>query len=174
MRYEDSIRQIKGVGEKAEQRFHKLDIWNVGDLLEHYPREYDEFHDLVKIADVKEGEMAAVEGVMACRPSIHTTARLKILSMVLEDETGRITVTWFNMPFLANRLKMGTRYILRGKVGRKNGKLVLVRQFMTSISPKISWNIERPENGLYLMSSFYIRQPYRQSASKIISRVLML
>ena len=55
MRYEDSIRQIKGVGEKAEQRFHKLDIWNVGDLLEHYPREYDEFHDLVKIADVKEG-----------------------------------------------------------------------------------------------------------------------
>ena len=30
MRYEDSIRQIKGVGEKAEQRFHKLDIWNVG------------------------------------------------------------------------------------------------------------------------------------------------
>ena len=63
MRYEDSIRQIKGVGEKAEQRFHKLDIWNVGDLLEHYPREYDEFHDLVKIADVKEGEMAAVEGV---------------------------------------------------------------------------------------------------------------
>ena len=71
MRYEDSIRQIKGVGEKAEQRFHKLDIWNVGDLLEHYPREYDEFHDLVKIADIKEGEMAAVEGVMACRPSIH-------------------------------------------------------------------------------------------------------
>ena len=100
MRYEDSIRQIKGVGEKAEQRFHKLDIWNVGDLLEHYPREYDEFHDLVKIADVKEGEMAAVEGVMACRPSIHTTARMKILSMVLEDETGRITVTWFNICLL--------------------------------------------------------------------------
>ena len=132
MRYEDSIRRIKGVGEKAEQRFHKLDIWNVGDLLEHYPREYDEFHDLVKIADVKEGEMAAVEGVMACRPSIHTTARLKILSMVLEDETGRITVTWFNMPFLANRLKMGTRYILRGKVGRKNGKLVLEQPKMYS------------------------------------------
>lgn len=132
MRYEDSIRQIKGVGEKAEQRFHKLDIWNVGDLLEHYPREYDEFHDLVKIADVKEGEMAAVEGVMACRPSIHTTARLKILSMVLEDETGRITVTWFNMPFLANQLKMGTRYILRGKVGRKNGKLVLEQPKMYS------------------------------------------
>lgn len=132
MRYEDSIRQIKGVGEKAEQRFHKLDIWNVGDLLEHYPREYDEFHDLVKIADVKEGEMAAVEGVMACRPSIHTTASLKILSMVLEDETGRITVTWFNMPFLANRLKMGTRYILRGKVGRKNGKLVLEQPKMYS------------------------------------------
>ena len=109
MRYEDSIRQIKGVGEKAEQRFHKLDIWNVGDLLEHYPREYDEFHDLVKIADIKEGEMAAVEGVMACRPSIHTTARLKILSMVLEDETGRITVTWFNMPFLANRLNTAIR-----------------------------------------------------------------
>ena len=132
MRYEDSIRQIKGVGEKAEQRFHKLDIWNVGDLLEHYPRGYDEFHDIVKIAEVKEGEMAAVEGVIVCRPSIHTTARLKIISIVLEDETGRLPVTWFNMPFLANRLKMGTRYILRGKVGRKNGKVVLEQPKMYS------------------------------------------
>lgn len=132
MRYEDSIRRIKGVGEKAEQRFHKLDIWNVGDLLEHYPRGYDEFHDIVKIAEVKEGEMAAVEGVIVCRPSIHTTARLKIISIVLEDETGRLPVTWFNMPFLANRLKMGTRYILRGKVGRKNGKLVLEQPKMYS------------------------------------------
>lgn len=125
MRYEDSIRQIKGVGEKAEQRFHKLDIRTVGDLLEHYPRAYDEFHDIVTIAEAEEGEMTALEGVIAGRPSLYSNGKLKIISIVLQDETGKITVTWFNMPFLASRLKMGTRYIMRGKIGRKNGKLVL-------------------------------------------------
>ena len=41
MKYSDSVRKIKGVGEKAEQNFHKLGIWEIGDLLEHYPRDYD-------------------------------------------------------------------------------------------------------------------------------------
>ena len=132
MNYSDSIRTIKGVGEKAEKCFHKLDIWEVGDLLEHYPRDYDEFHDIVPIRELEEGRIMAVEGVLRKKPSIKNTSRMKIITAFFEDETGVVQVTWFNMPFLVNRLRMGTRYILRGKTGRLNGKIVLEQPKMFS------------------------------------------
>ena len=44
---------------------------------------------------------------------------------MLQDESGTLPVTWFNMPFLRNQLKVGKKYILRGKVERKRNQLVL-------------------------------------------------
>lgn len=121
----DSIRKIKGIGEQAEKKFHKLNIETVGDLLEHYPREYDIFHPICKISMLQEGEISAVEGCLKGSPSVKRVRQLKILSIVLEDGSGRLPVTWFNMPYLLSRLRMGNSYILRGKVTRKNGILVM-------------------------------------------------
>ena len=121
----DSVRRIKGIGEKAEQCLNKMNIYNVADLLEHYPRDYDEFKPVQPIASVAEGETVAVEGSLCARPQMKVRGRLKILSVMLQDESGTIPVTWFNMPFLRNQLRMGTHYILRGKVSRKKGRLVL-------------------------------------------------
>ncbi len=121
----DSVRNIKGVGEKAEQCLNKMNIYSIADLLEHYPRDYDEFKPLQPISSVAEGEMAAVEGSLSARPQVKVRGRLKILSVMLQDESGSIPVTWFNMAFLRNQLRMGTHYILRGKVTKKSGRLVL-------------------------------------------------
>ncbi len=125
MNYNDSVRKIKGIGEKAENYLHKLDIFQVGDLLEHYPRDYDEFKELVPISELQEGKVMAVEGVLRRKPTVKNTSNLKIITAFLEDETGVIQITWFNMPFLMNQLRLGTRYIMRGKIGRHNGKLIL-------------------------------------------------
>lgn len=132
MKYNDSVRKIKGVGEKAEQYLHKLNIWEVGDLLEHYPRDYDEFHDVVPVCELEEGKKMAVEGVLCRKPVVKNTSRIKIITAFFEDKTGVVQVTWFNMPFLANRLRMGTRYLLRGRVGQLNGRLVLEQPVMYS------------------------------------------
>lgn len=121
----DSIRKIKGIGEQAEKKFHKLNIETVGDLLEHYPREYDIFRPISKISMLQEGEVSAVEGCLKGSPSVKRVRQLKILSIVLEDGSGRLPVTWFNMPYLLSRLRMGNSYILRGKVIRKNGILMM-------------------------------------------------
>ena len=125
MNYNDSVRKIKGVGEKAENYLHKLDIFQVGDLLEHYPRDYDEFKELVPVSGLREGKVMAVEGVLRRKPSVKNTSNLKVITAFLEDETGVLQITWFNMPFLMNQLRLGTRYIMRGKVCRHNGKIVL-------------------------------------------------
>ena len=126
MRQEDGIMTIKGVGEKAVEKFDKLDIVTVGDLLEHYPRDYDEVRPIKEIRALKEGELAAIEANMVSRPQMKLHGKLKILTTVMTDHSGKmIDVTWFNMPFLKNQLHMGTVYILRGRVARKRDRLVM-------------------------------------------------
>ena len=125
MNYNDSVRKIKGVGEKAENYLHKLDIFQVGDLLEHYPRDYDEFKELVPVSGLREGKVMAVEGVLRRKPSVKNTSNLKVITAFLEDETGVLQITWFNMPFLKNTLTPGSTYIFRGRVQKKKGRLVI-------------------------------------------------
>ena len=125
MKSNQSIRCIKGVGEKAEQCFHKMNIFHIADLLEHYPRAYDEFRPIQSIDSVEEGMTVAVEGSLLARPQMKTRGSLKILTVMLQDRSGSLPVTWFNMPFLRNQLRVGVRYILRGKIERKNGRLQL-------------------------------------------------
>ena len=123
---EDGIMSIKGVGEKAVEKYRKIDIETVGDLLEHYPRDYDEVRPIREIRTVKEGELVAIEANMVSRPQMKLHGSLKILTTVMTDHSGKmIDVTWFNMPFLKNQLHMGTEYILRGRVVKKRDRLVM-------------------------------------------------
>ena len=127
MQTTDSVRSVKGVGEKAEQNLHKLKIETVGELLEHYPRNYDEIKPVYPIEALEEGDIAAVEGVLMARPQIMKRGSKSILTITLRDTTGSLLITWFNMPFLRNQLKMGTRYLFRGKVEKRNGRLQMVQ-----------------------------------------------
>ena len=51
----DSLRTLKGVGDKTEKLFFKLGIYDTDDLLHYYPRNYDAFEAPVDIADLEEG-----------------------------------------------------------------------------------------------------------------------
>ena len=125
MRETDSLLSIKGIGEKAQQKYQKLNINAVGDLLEHYPRNYDVYKPICPIRELVEGEVCAVEGVLDSLPKMRKVRKLKILSCSIQDGTGIVRLTWFNMPFVMSSLHSGTRYIFRGKVIRKNGVLVI-------------------------------------------------
>ena len=56
----DSLRTLKGVGDKTEKLFFKLGIYDTDDLLHYYPRNYDAFEAPVDIADLEEGTVKAV------------------------------------------------------------------------------------------------------------------
>lgn len=125
MEKKDDIIDIKGIGEKAKKNFEKLNIFRVVDLLEHYPKGYDIFEPIRMVSQVKEGELVTIEGYIMGSPVIRKIRNLQILSCSIKDETGHMRATWFNMPFIKNSLRMGIKYIFRGKVINKNGILVL-------------------------------------------------
>ena len=70
MNYNDSIVKIKGIGEKTQKTFGKIGIETVQDLLEHYPRDYEEFGMPEPIAQVKEGSVATIEAYLGVTPRL--------------------------------------------------------------------------------------------------------
>lgn len=125
MNYNDSIVKIKGIGEKTQKLLNKIGIETVQDILEHYPRDYEEFGMPVPIAQVDEGSVATIEAYLGITPRLKRVRHLQILNAQVRDSSGTLLLTWFNMPFLRTRLSMGTRYLFRGKVKMKNGALVM-------------------------------------------------
>lgn len=125
MEANDNIKTIKGIGEKTEKLFSKLGIETVQDILEHYPKGYEEFNYPVPVSSLYEGMTAAIEASLTSSLKLKRVRNLQITSVVARDSSGSINITWFNMPFLQKSLSMGKYYIFRGKVVRKNGILVI-------------------------------------------------
>lgn len=125
MLWNDSVKIIKGIGDKSAVLLNKLGINTVGELLMHFPRDYEEYTEIQDISSAIEGRIIIIEGTLYSRPTIRYVKNLKIVNAKLRDTSGNINITWFNMPFLIKTLKMGTYYIMRGRVVRKNGELVI-------------------------------------------------
>ena len=52
MDWSSGIGELKGIGAKTEQLFHNLGVYTVGDILLHYPRDYEKLPPVVRIADL--------------------------------------------------------------------------------------------------------------------------
>ncbi len=120
-----SITTLKGVGEKTGKLFEKAGIFTLGDLLRHYPRSYDIFEEPLEIKELKAGKVFAAKGILKENLQIRRMGHLQIITAVLEDETGTLKLTWFNMPFLRSILKRGMRFIFRGRIVMKQNTLVM-------------------------------------------------
>jgi ATP-dependent DNA helicase RecG len=125
MELQDRISVIKGIGAKTEQVFTKLDIVTVEHLLHHFPRGYEVFEEIKPIQDIQEGDLVTIEASVFGSLESKRVRNLQIITGRVKDYSGTIVVTWYNMPFLKNTLRTGTKFIFRGKVNRKNGILVL-------------------------------------------------
>lgn len=132
MHWNDAVKSVKGIGDKTSQILGRLGICTVGDLVTYYPRDYDSYKGIVPVSSVREGMDAVVEGTLAIRPTMTRVRNLTIVNARLKDSTGSIRLTWFNMPYIAKTLKMGSYYIIRGKVSYKNESYVIEQPVLYS------------------------------------------
>lgn len=114
---------LKGVGEKTEKLFLKLGITDTDSLLHYYPRTYDAYEEPVEIRTLEEGAIAAISATITTGVYVNRVRNLQVITATAADLTGKIAVTWFNMPYLRTTVKKGSTFILRGRITRKQGKL---------------------------------------------------
>lgn len=119
----ESLRTLKGVGEKTEKLFQKIGISDTESLLRYYPRNYDEYETPADIADLKEGTVKTVSAAVCSGVYVNPVRGKQVVSITACDSTGRISITWFNASYLKNTLKKGSVFVFRGRVMRRQGKL---------------------------------------------------
>jgi len=119
-----SIRYLKGVGPSREILFNKLGIFTLKDLLYYFPRTYEDRSQIKKIIELVDGEKASIVGRII-RPirEVPTRTKIKIYKTEIQDESGVMTLTWFNNKYVKNSLKVGGTYKFFGQVTRTVGMI---------------------------------------------------
>src|SRR5687768_5717428 len=117
-RLEAPLETLPGVGPALKKRLAKLGLERVGDLLDHRPRRYERPAPERRIADLFGDEEVLIEGEVIRASLRRGRGRLQILTAQVSDGTGQISATWFNQPWLKDKLTPGTHVRLRGQPNR--------------------------------------------------------
>jgi ATP-dependent DNA helicase RecG len=114
------VETLPGVGATLARRLRGFGIRSVRDLLQHAPRRYESAVERVPIAKLglAEGEVAIEGRIVGARARPLRGRRTLVSAVVRDDSGGQISVSFFNQPWLVEKLTPGTQVRLRGKLGR--------------------------------------------------------
>ena len=109
------VRYLKGVGPKTAQRFEKLGILTLADLLCHYPRRYVDFTQPYFIAQAPaETECVVKAEVYAKLGGRMLPGGRQMERLTAGDGVSTLEVTWFNNPYAIKKLEIGQEYFFQG------------------------------------------------------------
>ncbi len=120
---EKDVKYIKGVGPNRVKLLNKLNIFTLHDLITYFPRTYEDRGKVKNISECIDGEETLIEAV-AC--GIISEVRLKgktMQKLIVRDETGTATITWFNHSYLKSIFRVGQKYKFYGKISNMFGKI---------------------------------------------------
>lgn len=113
------VQYMKGVGPKRAALFQKMGIYNAGDMLFFYPRDYEDRRKVTQIHQLAINETATIRGKIIEMEEYQPNHRMYILKVWLQDETGVLPVIWFNQKYLKKNFSLGMELMVRGKVEKK-------------------------------------------------------
>ena len=112
-----SVRSLSGVGEKKAQALEKLGVRTLTDLVEWYPRRYEDRRRLWPIRQAPEGEFVCVCAIVAQPPrTAYIRKGLSSTRVTVFDDSGSLSLTFFNQPYAAGNLRVGESYVFYGRM----------------------------------------------------------
>ena len=122
------IQYIKGVGPNRVKLLNNLNIFTLKDLITYYPRDYEDRSKPVKIEDLEDGKEALIAAIPVAKMNETRIRNRKmvIYKLIVEDETGRAILTWYNQSYLKNRFKVGEIYHFFGKVKKVQNRIEML------------------------------------------------
>lgn len=125
MENRQSLETLKGIGEKTAKLFEKVGVKTIDDLLHYYPRAYDTFEEPKAIGELLDGAVEAVDGYLKSGAAGRNFGGLSLVTVTINDMTGKLKLVWYHMPYLKNTLRPDSHYIFRGRVSRKKSGLTM-------------------------------------------------
>lgn len=125
MKLTDSVKEIKGIGDKTARLMEKLNIITVRDLLHAFPRDYDVFEEVCTVSELKAGKKSVISGYIVSTKPLKKVRNLTIMNVLVRDRTGAVVLTFFNQPYLRSKLTPGSTFFFRGIPQAKGTELVM-------------------------------------------------
>ncbi len=110
----DSITYAKGVGGVLAEKFHKLRIDTVQDLVDYVPRKYDDYSQIIRVSQIRPGPVSLQVKIGAIK-SRYSRKGLHMTEALASDESGSVKLVWFNQPYRAQSIKPDEEYFVSGE-----------------------------------------------------------
>ena len=117
---------LRGVGPEHASLYQRVGLSTLRDLLLHFPRRYDNYSKMKTINRLEYGEECSVIAAVA-QARVHRIrgGQSTVFKVVLSDTTGMLEVSFFNQPYLANKLTPGRQIVISGRVSQYLGRVTL-------------------------------------------------
>ncbi len=114
--YSMKIENLSGIGKKRAELFNKLGVFSVGNLLNYYPRDYEDWSDITEICDVADNTTVCIRATVGSAfKSNYTKSGKFIAKVAVYDESGGAELVFFNNRYIMNMLAYGQTYLFFGK-----------------------------------------------------------
>ena len=117
------VKYVKTVGPSRVKLLNKLKIYTLKDLIEYYPRDYEDRSKPKNLYECIDGEEVLIEAMPTGRISEMHKGRMTISRLIVKDQTGTCYITWFNQGYLRDKFQPGRMYRFFGKISNKSGRL---------------------------------------------------
>lgn len=127
------LESVKGVGPKTAEQFAAAGLQTVADLITFIPRGYEDFSEVVSIADITPGKRT----IQARCESISTRRvrrGLQLTTATLSDKTGKLKAVWFNQPYRVTQLTGHDEFYFSGEFEYNYGRYQLTNPSAEKVS----------------------------------------
>jgi ATP-dependent DNA helicase RecG len=138
MTFDSPLTELKGVGEALAAKFAVVGLKTVGDLIDYYPRRYEDYSVQTPIAQLQPGAVT-IAATIKQATGRYVRRGMHITEAAASDESGSVRLIWFNQPYRAAALKAGQTYFI-------SGLFELSHQRFALMNPSVELASEFPVN----------------------------
>ncbi|HEY9713562.1 MAG TPA: hypothetical protein V6C72_08825, partial [Chroococcales cyanobacterium] len=113
MKLDSPLTDVKGVGSALAAKFAGLGIKTLYDLVQYYPRRYEDYSVITPIREMRPGPVT-IKAVIKQAKSRYVRRGMHITEAVASDNTDSVRIVWFNQPYREGALKHDQEYFISG------------------------------------------------------------
>jgi ATP-dependent DNA helicase RecG len=127
------LTDVKGVGEQLAKKFAGIGVATISELIDYFPRRYDDYSMVVPIRDMSPGPVT-IQAVIKQVKGRYVRRGMHVTEAVASDDTGSVKLVWFNQPYREQGTKRDQDYYISGEFALKAGRFSITSPSMELVS----------------------------------------
>ena len=128
--------KLKGIGPKTLEELNNLNIYNIEDLLMHYPYRYN-YYQPIDIKSAQDNEDVTITGIVERNATAYYIKRsLNVLNFTINTNNILVKIVAYNRGFMKNHIKAGNKITVTGKYNKFKNTIIageIINEEITSL-----------------------------------------